>query len=541
MSKTVAFEPPAVDVVIVGAGFAGLYALYRLREQGLSVVVVEAGSGVGGTWYWNRYPGARCDVESIDYSYSFSDDLQQDWNWSEKYASQPEILEYINHVVDRFDLRNDIRFDTRVDSAEFDEETLRWAVRTDRRSIVTARFCVFATGALSSAIRPRIAGSDSFLGLTYHTGQWPHEGVDFSGKRVGVIGTGSSGVQSIPIIAEQAETVHVFQRSANYSVPAGNRPIDLQAMADVKASYNERRRASRASGGGSPYDSHPTNTMSVTPRERLAAYEARWNLGGVLFAKTFPDQTVDPEANETARNFVERKIRGLVDDPEVAELLIPKDHPIGTKRICTDSNYFSTYNRDNVTLVDLRSSPIDSIDARGISTMDTHYDLDIIVFATGFDAMTGSLARIDIKGRCSASLKDTWNGGPRTYLGLGVNGFPNMFIVTGPGSPSVLANMVLGAEQHVDWIAGCIAHLDEHGISTIEASADAVDAWVAECNARAARTLFPQANSWYMGANIEGKPRTFMPFIGGFGVYGQICNDVATAGYKGFHLDGDPL
>ena len=530
---------PTVDVVVVGAGFAGLYALYRFRAQGLSVRVYEAGSDVGGTWYWNRYPGARCDVESVDYSYSFSDELQQEWDWTEKYASQPEILRYVRHVADRFDLRRDIRFDTRVLAAHLDEDTMRWTVESDRET-VTARYCVFATGALSTAMTPNIPGLEQFGGETHHTGHWPHGDVELGGRRVGVIGTGSSGIQSIPIVAEQADHVVVFQRSANYSVPAGNTTIDAETRTRVKNTYAERRRLSRESGGGSPYNAYPTKTMDTPPDERRAAFEARWELGGVLFSKTFPDQTIDPVANDEAKAFVEAKIREIVEDQEVAERLIPKDHPIGTKRICTDSDYYRTFNRDNVTLVDLRDAPIDCIDANGVVTTAGRYDLDVLIFATGFDAMTGSLDRIDIRGRGAVALKNRWADGPRSYLGLGVDGFPNMFIVTGPGSPSVLANMVLGAEQHIDWIADCLAYLDEHGCVAIEATPRAVDDWVAECNERAAATLFPIANSWYLGANIPGKPRVFMPFIGGFGVYGSVCAEVATAGYKGFRvIEGD--
>ncbi|MBJ8344698.1 NAD(P)/FAD-dependent oxidoreductase [Antrihabitans sp. YC2-6] len=540
MANTSSPAEPTVDVVVVGAGFAGLYALYRLRAQGLSVRVYEAGSDVGGTWYWNRYPGARCDVESVDYSYSFSDELQQEWDWTEKYASQPEILRYVRHVADRFDLRRDICFDTRVRAAHLDEDAMQWTVQSDRET-VTARYCVFATGALSTAMTPDIPGLEEFAGETHHTGHWPHDGVDFAGKRVGVIGTGSSGIQSIPIIAASADQVFVFQRSANYSVPAGNTAIDARTRARVKANYAERRRLSRESGGGSPYDAYPKKTLEADPAERRAAFEARWQLGGVLFGKTFPDQTTDPAANDEAKAFVEAKIREIVADTAVAELLTPKDHPIGTKRICTDTDYYRTFNRDNVTLVDLRSAPIVAIDAHGVVTTARRYDLDVLIFATGFDAMTGSLDRIDIRGRAATTLRDAWKDGPRTYLGLGVDGFPNMFVVTGPGSPSVLANMVLGAEQHVDWIADCLAYVDEHGCTAIEATPEAVDDWVAECNERAAATLFPVANSWYLGANIPGKPRVFMPFIGGFGAYGNICAEVAAAGYKGFSvMAGDP-
>lgn len=527
-----------VDVVVVGAGFGGLYALHKFRGDGLSVRVFEAAPEVGGTWYYNRYPGARCDVESLDYSYSFSDELQQEWTWTEKYATQAEILRYINWVADKLDLRSGITFNTRVVSAVLDETTLRWRVETDTGEVLTARFVVMATGPLSSPLTPNFPGLDSFAGEVYHTAYWPHEDVDFTGKRVGVIGTGSSGIQSIPIIAEQASHLYVFQRTPNYSVPAGNRPLTGEELAEAKANYAERRRKSWRSGGGSPHVAHPKLTMEVSPEERREAFERRWQLGGVLFSKTFSDQMINPEANEEARKFYEEKIRAVIDDPEVADLLIPDDHPIGTKRICTDTNYFQTFNRPNVTLVSVRKTPIESIDATGMATSDAHYDLDALVFATGFDAMTGTLAKIDIVGRGGQKLVDDWADGPRTYLGLGVDGFPNLFLVSGPGAPAVLANMVLHAEAHVNWISEAIGHLNEHGYAAIEATPEAVENWIAECNQRAEATLFPKANSWYMGANVPGKPRVFMLFIGGFGVYLDICAEVANAGYKGFRLLG---
>lgn len=525
-----------VDVVVVGAGFGGLYALHKFRRQGLTVRVFEAAPEVGGTWYFNRYPGARCDVESLDYCYSFSDELQQEWTWTEKYATQSEILEYIKWVADRLDLRPGITFNTRVVSAVFDEDAARWTVATDTGESVTARFVVMATGPLSSPLTPDIPGLDTFGGETYHTAHWPHEGVDFTGKRVGVIGTGSSGVQSIPIIAEQAAHLYVFQRTPNYSVPAGNRPLTAEEIRHAKANYAQRRQMSWRSGGGSPHVAHPKLTMEVTPEERRAAFEERWQLGGVLFSKTFADQMISIEANEEARKFYEEKIRAEIDDPAVAELLIPDDHPIGTKRICTDTNYFQTFNRPTVTLVSVRKTPIESIDKTGIQTSAAHYDLDAIVLATGFDAMTGTLAKIDIVGRNGQKLADDWADGPRTYLGLAVDGFPNLFLVSGPGAPAVLANMVLHAEAHINWISDAIAYLDQHGYAAIEATADAVDSWIAECNQRADATLFPKANSWYMGANVPGKPRVFMLFIGGFATYLDICAEVANAGYKGFEL-----
>jgi cation diffusion facilitator CzcD-associated flavoprotein CzcO len=525
-----------VDAVVVGAGFSGLYALYKLRSQGLSVCVLEAAPDVGGTWYYNRYPGARCDVESVDYCYSFSDELQQEWTWTEKYATQTEILRYINYVADRFDLRRDIRLNSRVTSAVLDEQTLHWTVTTDAGEVVIARFCLMATGALSDAMTPNFTGLEGFGGAVYHTAHWPQDPVDFTGKRVAVIGTGSSGIQTVPVIAEQAAALFVFQRTPNYSVPARNEPLTAERVADVKATYDERRRLSWRSGGGSPYLGTTRMTMEVSPEERRTAFEKRWQLGGVLFSKTFPDQMIDPAANREARKFYEQKVRAVIDDPEVADLLIPTDHPIGTKRICTDSNYFQTFNQPNVSLISVRKTPIESIDVTGINTTDAHYDVDAIVFATGFDAMTGALAKVEIVGRDGELLRENWDDGPRTYLGLGVHGFPNLFIVSGPGAPAVLANMVLHAEAHVNWIADCIGYLDAHGYVGIEAGREAVDEWVAECARRAESTLFTKANSWYMGANVPGKPRVFMLFVGGFAVYNDICAEVADAGYKGFVL-----
>ena len=529
-----------IDVVIVGAGFAGIYALQKFRSLGLTTRVFEAAPEVGGTWYFNRYPGARCDVESVDYCYSFSDELQQQWSWSEKYATQAEILQYLNWVVDELNLRDGITFDTRVTSAVFDDVAMRWTVDTDTGESVTARFCVMATGPLSAALTPDFPGLSTFDGEVYHTAHWPKENVDFTGKRVAVIGTGSSGIQSIPIIADQAEKLVVFQRTPNYSVPAGNRALTDKDVADYKAAYDERRRLSWRSGGGSPHIAHPKLTMEATAEERMAAFEKRWELGGVLFSKTFSDQMTDMDANDEARRFWEDKVRAVIDDPAVAELLIPNDHPIGTKRICTDTNYFQTFNRSHVELVSVRRTPIESVDATGIVTSDARFDVDAIVLATGFDAMTGALSKIDIVGRNGHTLRDDWADGPRTYLGLSVDDFPNLFMVSGPGAPAVLANMVLHAEAHVNWIAEAITYLDDHGHTAIEATADAVEDWNAELNRRADASLFTRANSWYMGANVPGKPRGFMLFIGGFAAYLDICNEVANAGYKGFDLRKAP-
>lgn len=529
-----------LDAVVVGAGFAGLYALHKLRGQGLSARVIEAAPEVGGTWYFNRYPGARCDVESVDYCYSFSEELQQEWDWTEKYATQAEILRYLNWVADKLDLRRDISFSTRVVSAVFDENAMCWSVTTDTGQTLTARFLLMATGPLSDAMTPDFTGLDTFEGEILHTARWPHRPVDFTGKRVAVIGTGSSGIQSIPIIAEQAEQLYVFQRTPNYSVPAGNKPLSATELAEIKAGYAERRRLSWRSGGGSPHLTAAKPAMQFSPEERRAAFEKRWQLGGVLYSKTFPDQMIDPAANEEARKFYEEKVRAVIDDPEVADLLIPNDHPIGTKRICTDSNYFETFNKPNVTLVSVRRTPVQSVDRTGINTTDAHYDLDMIVLATGFDALTGALAKIDIVGRNGVRLREKWAQGPRTYLGLGIDEFPNLFVISGPGAPAVLANMVLHAEAQVNWIVAAIEYLDRTDYAAIEARTDSVDAWGAECARLAEATLFPKANSWYMGANVPGKPRGFMLFVGGFATYNGICAEVADAGYKGFDLIKKP-
>jgi len=472
----------------------------------------------------------------VDYSYSFDDLLQQEWDWSEKYATQPEILSYLNHVADRYNLRTDITFGTRVTDAVLDEDALRWEIHTDTGEVVSARFVVIAVGPLSNANIPPIDGMASFGGEVYHTAHWPHDGVDFSGQRVGAIGTGSSGIQAIPCIAGQARELYVFQRSPNYSIPAGNTPLTDEVRRAQKAGYPERRRLSMASGGGSPHQPHPQSVLEVSEQERDAAYEKRWQLGGVLFSKTFPDQLLDVRANDTARAFWEQKIRAVVHDPRVADWLVPTDHPIGTKRICTDDNYFQTFNRDNVTLVNLRETPIERMNSAGVTTSTTHYDLDALVLATGFDAMTGSVSKLNVVGRGGETLNTAWAAGPVTYLGLGVPGFPNLFNISGPGSPSVLANMALHSELHVGWIAEAIGYLGAHGGAALEATRSAAAQWTDECTLRAADGLMLRANSWYLGANVAGKPRVFMPFVGGFGVYGQIIAEVAAAGYKGFDI-----
>ena len=528
------------DAVVIGAGFAGLGMLRRLREQlGMSVQLYEAGSGVGGTWYWNRYPGARCDSESYIYCFTFSKELLQDWNWSGKYPEQPEILSYLDHVADRFDLRRDIQFNTRVTSARFLEDTNQWEVETDQGDRVTARFLIAGIGCISAGNVPDIKGLDSFEGEWYHTGSWPHAGVNFSGKRVAVIGTGSSGVQAIPVIAEQARHLTVFQRTPQYTIPAHHHTVDRKFIEEeVKPNYDEILEKARWSVGGTPVDYSERSALEVTAEERQKVYEAAWAKGGGGFVYgTFKDLMKDKRANDTASEFIRSKIREIVRNPEVTERLLPTDHPFGSKRALIDTNYFDTYNRDNVELVDIRHSPIQEITPKGIRTADREFEFDIIVFATGFDAMTGSFFKMDIRGRNDLSLKDKWSEGPKTYLGLQVAGFPNMFMITGPGSPSVLSNMPVSIEQHIEWISNFLEYMRERDIEVAEADADAETAWVSHVNEVAEPTMYMLANSWYLGANIPGKPRVFMPYAGGVGTYREKCNEVVDNDYEGFILD----
>jgi cyclohexanone monooxygenase len=529
----------SLDAIVVGAGFGGMYMLHKLREQGFTARVFEQGGGVGGTWYWNRYPGARCDVESMQYSYSFSDDLQNEWDWTEKYAPQPEILSYANHVADRFDLRRDIQFNTRVLSAVFDETAEHWQVTTDDGGVHAARFVVLATGCLSNARVPDIAGLGDFKGRVYHTGHWPHEEVDFTGLRVGVIGTGSSAIQSIPVIAAQASELTVFQRTPNFSVPARNAKLTDDERNKVRAGYAElRRKAKWEMKNAIVTELSDKGALDDDEATRTAKYQSRWDRGGITFNATYNNLALSKPANDTAAEFIRSKIEEIVKDPKTAKLLQPNDHPVGSKRICVDTDYFETYNLPHVKLVDLRSTPITRITAEGVDCSDAHYACDALVLATGFDAMTGSVAKIDIRGRGGETLNAKWAAGPRTYLGLMSAGFPNIFFITGPGSPSVLTNMIVSIEQHVEWIADCLVSMRARSATTIEADVTAEDKWVAHVNEVAHGTLYPTANSWYMGANIPGKPRIFMPYIGGAGVYRQICDDVAAKGYEGFIMGG---
>lgn len=534
-----ATDAHVLDALIIGAGFSGLYQLHALRDRlGLSAQVLEAGDGVGGTWYWNRYPGARCDSESHSYAYYFSDELVQEWTWSERYPGQAEILRYLNHVADRFDLKRDIRFGARVTEAHYDAAANRWHVRTEAGERYTATYLITAVGCLSAANIPQIPGLDSFAGQWYHTGQWPHEGVDFTGKRVGMVGTGSTGIQAAPVIADSAAHLTVFQRTANYSIPARNAPLAEEFKHWAKQNAPEIKRTMRSTPNGHPFVIADRSAHDVSEAERQAIYEAAWEKGGLQFRASFRDLLQDKAANDTAAAFLRSKIGEIVKDPATAAKLAAIDHPFATKRPPIDTGYFETFNRDNVALVDVRATPIERVTPAGIQTRDgTEYPLDIIVFATGFDAMTGPLLKMDIRGRDDVSLRDAWQAGPRTYLGLQVPGFPNLFTITGPGSPSVLCNMPVPIEHHVEWIADCIRTMRENGIARIEAKPEAAEKWVEHVNDAANATLLPQAgHSWYLGANVPGKPRVFMPYAGGMARYRDICADVVARNYEGFSL-----
>ncbi len=531
-----------LDAVIIGAGFAGLYQLLCLRDRlGLSARILETGDGVGGTWYWNRYPGARCDSESHSYSYYFSKELLEEWEWSERYPQHPEIVRYLNYVADKFELKGDIQFGTRVKAAHFDAEAHKWHIEAENGERYRATYLVTAVGCLSSTNIPQFPGHDSFEGDWYHTGLWPHEGVDFTGKRVGQIGTGSTGIQAAPVIAEAAKHLTVFQRTANYSVPARNHPLSPEFKQYVRENHDEIREVLQSTPNGHPFRISERKVFDVSEEERQKIYEESWKTGGLRFRACFQDIVFDKAANDTAANFIKEKIRETVKDPRTAALLTDIDHPYSTKRPPIDTGYFETFNRDNVDLVDVRSAPIECITPKGIKLADgKEYELDIIVFATGFDAMTGPLLNIDIQGRDGVSLKEVWSAGPKTYLGLQVAGFPNMFTVTGPGSPSVLCNMPVAIEQHVEWITDCISHMRDNDIAHIEPTEDSMDKWIEHVNEAANATLMPYAkHTWYFGANVPGKPRVFMPYAGGMTRYRAICQDIANKGYEGFELVGD--
>ena len=522
-----------LDAVIVGAGFGGLYMLHRLRTMGLKTRVFEAGSGVGGTWFWNRYPGARCDLESMQYSFQFSDELQQEWEWTERYAAQPEILSYLNHVADRFELRDDIQLDTRVLSAVFDEAAGGWTVTTSDGVCTKATFCIMATGCLSSPMVPKIDGLELFAGRRFHTAYWPHEPVDFNGENVAVIGTGSSAIQSIPKIAEQARHLFVFQRTPTYSVPAHNKPMDQETQRAIKKDYAELRAQARLTPTGVAFEWSDASALEATPEELQREYEARWQRGGLQFLGAYSDLLYNENANVTAAKFVRAKIRSVVRDPKIAAALSPQSI-LGCKRLCVDTNYYETFNRPNVTLIDVSDRPIEAVTRHGIKANGKEFPVDSIVFATGFDAMTGTLLKIDIRGRGGRKLGEQWKEGPRAYLGISVAGFPNLFLITGPGSPSVLTNMIMSIEQHVEWIDACVRYMRDLGLKLIEAKEKAQENWVAHVSEAAGKSLRSTCSSWYLGANVPGKPRVFMPYIGGLPAYREKCEEVVANGYEGF-------
>jgi cyclohexanone monooxygenase len=530
-------KPSTVDAVIVGAGFSGLYLLHRFEKAGFTARCFERGDGVGGTWYWNRYPGARCDVESMQYSYGFNDDLQQEWDWPEKFSAQADILAYANHVADRFDLRKYITLETEVSASRYDEAARVWHVETDKGENVTCKYFIMAGGCISTAQIPKFEGLDNYQGEKYHTGNWPHEPVSFKGKRVAVIGTGSSGIQAIPVIAEEAAHLTVFQRQANFSIPARNMPMTPEYAGSWKDGYAEKRAEMRYQPNGMLREGNDVSALAVSEEERQRIYEKRWKEGTGAFLGAFNDILTNKEANDTMAEFVRNKIRATVKDPVTAEILCPKTHPIGTKRICIDSGYYQTFNRENVDLVDISGTPIERMTAKGLVVDGREFEFDAIVFATGFDAMTGTLFNVDIRGRGGLALKKKWEAGPRTYLGLMTESFPNMFIITGPGSPSVKGNMINTIEQHVDLVTDTMIHMREQGLDLIEPDLKAEDEWVDHVQVVAHKTLFPQANSWYMGANMPGKPRLFMPYIAGVGSYRRTCEEVVAEGYKGFRFE----
>ena len=531
------------DVVIVGAGFAGMYMLHKVRKLGLSAVVFEAGNDVGGTWYWNRYPGARCDAESLAYSFSFSPELEQQWEWSERYAPQPEILEYARHVSHRFDLRKDIRFETRVTLAHYQDDSQKWQIKTDQGDSVVANFCVMATGCLSVPQLPEIPGIQDFNGNLYQASMWPHEPVNFKNQRVGIIGTGSSGIQAIPVIANEAKHLTVFQRTPNFSVPAKNKQLDQNWVKEFKKNYRAHRENHKhAIGAGfgdltiEPREGpiEPTLRSQISDEEATEILEEAWKTGGAKFMGAITDQLMDEQANQFAKEFVHRKIRETVRDEETANLLCPDNHPIGTRRICVDIGYYETYNRKNVSLISVKENAIDKITSNGVMVNGEVTKIDTLVLATGFDAMTGALLNMDIRGKGGLKLSDKWLAGPRSYLGMVVSDFPNLFTITGPGSPSVLSNMIVSIEQHVDWMVDCLKYMKDMDLTVFEAEPHSEDKWVSHVNEAADMTLFPQGGSWYLGANVKGKPRIFMPYAAGVGVYREICDQVTAKGYEGF-------
>ncbi len=527
-----------VDAVIVGAGFSGLYMLYRLRELGFTTRLIEAAEGVGGTWYWNRYPGARCDSESHYYCYSFSDEIRKEWKWSCRYPAQPEILEYLNFVADRLDLKKDIDFGTRVTAGRYDETAHKWQIETDSGETVSTRFLITGVGNTSMPAKPNIAGLESFGGSVYHTALWPHEGVDFTGQRVALIGTGSSGIQSTPMIAEQAEHLTVFQRTANYSVPARNHNLTEEMRREIEANHEETRRLILASPIGMPFEMPEKSALEVSDEERKATLDRLWEIGSFRFMFTsYHDIVFDPKANATVAGYIEAKIRDTVSDPAKADVLCDFNHPVGTKRPPIDTNYYETFNRDNVDIVSIRKNPIREATADGLTLENgDKFKFDTIVFATGFDTVTGTLNKLNLRGKDGLSLSDKWQDGPRAYLGLCSAGFPNLFMITGPGSPGILTNFPGCIEQNVGWIADVMTYMRENGATEFEAATDAENKWVEDIAETVKPTLFHTVDSWYMNSNLPGKPRVFTAYFNGMHTYAEICEEVAANGYKGFAI-----
>jgi cyclohexanone monooxygenase len=526
------------DAIVIGAGFGGLYALHHLRDKmGLSVRAFDGASGVGGTWWYNRYPGARVDAPSSPfYAYTFSKELVNEWEWTETQTSQSAVLAYLEHVADRFDLRRDIQFDTWVEDARFDEDAQRWTIETDAGDRVTARFLICAVGALFVAHKPDYPGIDDFAGACHHTGRWPHEPVSFAGKRVGVIGTGSSGIQAIPEIAKEAKHVTVFQRTAQYALPARNRPLTSDEIAHYREDWESLRESMRRRGGW-PFKTSRYRAAEHSPEERRARYEEMWERGGIhLSINSYVGVLVDKDLNLEVSDFVRDKIRQAVCDPETARKLMP-DYYFGTKRLILEGGYFETYNRDNVDLVDLREDPIEAFTRSSVRTQSGEHEIDMLVLATGFDAVSGSMLKLNPKGRGGLALSEKWDQRFNTYLGTTLAGFPNLFMIHGPGSPGVFFTMPLGAEQQMEWVGNCIRHLEENDLGTIESTPDAEALWDAEIQQIANRTLYPLTNSWYMGANIPGKPRQFLGHLRGSQYFDRLV-EVAEAGYEGFVFEG---
>ena len=538
MTQSPTTRPAKVDAVVVGAGFSGLYMLYRLRELGYSTRVFDAANDVGGTWYWNRYPGARCDSESHYYCYSFSEEIRREWKWSCRYPAQPEILSYLNFVADRLDLKKDIEFGTRVTSGNWDEANHCWRVTTDKGDTIEARYLITGVGNTSTPANPKYPGLENFKGEIYHTALWPHEGVDFTGKRVGLIGTGSSGIQSTPLIAEQAAHLTVFQRTASYSVPARNHDLTDEMRREQEEKYDELRSMVLASPIGMSFPIPTKSGMEDTPEERRAKLDALWKVGGFRFMFTGYNDVISNKAtNDVYVEYISEKIRETVKDPAKAAVLLEFNHPAGTKRPPLDTNYYETFNRDNVSVVSIRSNPITGATADGLVQADgEHHKLDAIVFATGFDTVTGTLIKMNLTGKGGQTLEQKWENGPRAYLGLCSEGFPNLFMITGPGSPATLANFPVCIEQNVDWIADVMNRMRETGEIEIEATTEAETKWVEDIVAEADKTLYPTVDSWYMNSNIPGKPRVFTAYLNGMPSYAAICADVAANDYKGFKL-----